>query len=450
LSQPFTPRPYQRLITEHELTLARGGVWAGMGTGKTAATLEAISALQLTESRPVLVLAPLRVAQSTWPDEARKWSSFSHLEVVPVVGDAKAREAALKRDAAVKTINYEMIPWLVEQCGDKWPFGMVVADESTRLKSFRLGGSGGKRARSIAKVAHKSTDRWVNLTGTPSPNGLIDLWGQSWFVDAGQRLGRTFGAFEQRWFTKQPRGSGGFFATIPMPTAQEQIEDRLRDLHMTIDARDWFDLREPIVNIVKVTLPAKARRIYEDLEKEMFASIGEHEIEAVNAGARTIKCLQLANGAIYHEGGGFAEVHDAKLQALESITEEAMGASVLVAYHFKSDLARLQRAFPYGRVLDSNPQTIRDWNDGKIRLLFAHPESAGHGLNLQRWRQHSGLLRPLVELGRISANHRAHRTRSPKAGRSRPAGIHPSHCRRGYCRRTRDGAAREQALGSGS
>jgi SNF2 family DNA or RNA helicase len=260
---------------------------------------------------------------------------------------------------------------------------MVVADESTRLKSFRLGGSGGKRARSIAKVAHKSTDRWVNLTGTPSPNGLIDLWGQSWFVDAGQRLGRTFGAFEQRWFTKQPRGSGGFFATIPMPTAQEQIEDRLRDLHMTIDARDWFDLREPIVNIVKVTLPAKARRIYEDLEKEMFASIGEHEIEAVNAGARTIKCLQLANGAIYHEGGGFAEVHDAKLQALESITEEAMGASVLVAYHFKSDLARLQRAFPYGRVLDSNPQTIRDWNDGKIRLLFAHPESAGHGLNLQ-------------------------------------------------------------------
>jgi SNF2 family DNA or RNA helicase len=383
-SKAFTPRPWQALITEHQLEVPRSAQWASMGSGKTASTLSVLDSLTLTESRPALVIAPLRVAQSTWPDEAAKWNHLSHLEVVPIVGDVKARRAALaNKNAGIFTTNFEQVPWLVEELGDEWPFSTVIADESTRLKSFRLGGTGGRRARSLARVAHKYVDRFYELSGTPAPNGLIDLWGQMFFLDKGERLGRTFGAFEQRWFTKQPRGSGGFFATVPMPTAQEQIQDRLRDICLTVNVGDYLSIDEPIVNIVKVTLPAKARRIYEDLEKEMFASIGEHEIEAVNAGARTIKCLQLANGAIYHEGGGFAEVHDAKVQALESITEEAMGAPVLVAYHFKSDLARLQRAFPYGRVLDHNPDTIRQWNAGNTRLLFAHPASAGHGLNLQ-------------------------------------------------------------------
>jgi SNF2 family DNA or RNA helicase len=377
----YQPRPYQHLITAHELDRERGGVWAGMGMGKTAATLEAIAALQLSDSRPALVLAPLRVAQSTWPDEAKKWSNLSHLDVVPIVGSEKERSNALARDSAIKTINFENISWLVDRLGDRWPFGTVVADESTRLKSFRLGGKGGRRARSIAKIAHTRIERWINLTGTPSPNGLADLWGQSWFLDAGQRLGRTYSNFTERWFRKGFNG----FGLEPLPFAQEQIEEKIRDLHITVDPADWFDLKEPIVNVVRVELPSKARALYRDMEKRMFMEIGEHDVEAFNAASRTIKCLQLANGAAYvgDSNDKWVEVHDAKIQALQSITEEAMGAPVLVAYHFKSDLARLQRAFPYGRVLDSDPQTIRDWNAGHIPLLFAHPASAGHGLNLQ-------------------------------------------------------------------
>jgi SNF2 family DNA or RNA helicase len=311
----------------------------------------------------------------------RKWSNLSHIEVQPIVGSLAEREKALKNsNAAVFTINYENVPWLCDTLGDRWPFEHVVADESTRLKSFRLGGKGGRRARSIMKIAHTRIKGWTNLTGTPSPNGLVDLWGQAWPLDAGVRLGRTFTAFEQRWFRKGFNG----FGFEALPTAREQIEDKLRDLHIAIDPADWFDLKAPIVNVVRVELPDRARRLYRAMEKEMFLAIGNHEIEAFNAASRTIKCLQLANGAIYTDGEGkWAEVHDAKIQALQSITEEAMGAPVLVAYHFKSDLARLQRAFPYGRVLDANPETIREWNTGKIRLMFAHPMSAGHGINLQ-------------------------------------------------------------------
>ena len=377
----YQPRPYQHLITAHELVCERGGVWAGMGMGKTAATLEAVQTRQLVSARPELVLAPLRVAQSTWPDEARKWSNFG-VEVQPIIGSAKEREAALRNsNAGLFTINYENIPWLCEHLGDKWPFEHVTADESTRLKSFRLGGKGGRRARSIAKIAHKKIKGWSNLTGTPSPNGLADLWGQAWFLDAGQRLGRTYTAFEQRWFRKGFNG----FGLEPLPGAHEQIESAIRDLHITVDPKDYFDLDEPIVNVIRVELPSKARALYRDMEKRMFMELGDTQVEAFNAAARTIKCLQLANGAAYvgDSNEQWVEVHDVKIQALASITEEAMGAPVMVAYHFRSDLTRLQKSFPYGRVLDSDPATIRDWNRGAIPLLFAHPQSAGHGLNLQ-------------------------------------------------------------------
>jgi SNF2 family DNA or RNA helicase len=380
----FTPFPYQQLIAEHEIAALRGGVWAGMGMGKTAATLLAIDAHQMTDSRPVLVLAPKRVAQSTWPDEVKKWSSFSHMEAQPILGTPAQREAALKNsNANIFTINYENVPWLVDQLGERWPFAGIVADESTRLKSFRLGGPNGQRARSIGKIAHKHIERWWNLTGTPSPNGLVDLWGQTWFLDRGQALGLTFGAFEQRFFRKIPVGGPGY-RVEPMPHAREQIEDLVRQLHITVDPADWFDLREPIMVNRFIELPSSARGLYRDMEREMFMEIGGTEIEAFNAASKTIKCLQLANGAAYlGDGDRFREVHDAKIRELESITEEASGAAVLVAYHFKSDLARLMRAFPYARHLDDDPQTIRDWNEGRIRLLFAHPASAGHGLNLQ-------------------------------------------------------------------
>lgn len=378
----FTPREYQHAIIDHGLDVTRCGVWAGMGMGKTVSTLTALDHLELIEPGPALVLAPLRVASSTWPDEVAKWKHLRNIEVSAVVGNPEERRAALRRPASVYTTNYEQLPWLVEHFGDKWPFKKIVADESTKLKSFRLR-QGGQRAQALGRVAHKHATRFIELTGTPSPNGLQDLWGQAWFLDQGVRLGRTFDAFRQRWFQAVP-GGDGYQQIKPLPFAQEQIQDRMRDLCLSLDPRDYFDISEPIVNVIRVELPKKARALYRDMEREMFMQIGEHEIEAFSAASRTIKCLQIANGAAYtDEGGTWTEVHDVKLQALESVIEEAAGMPVLVAYHFKSDLARLQRAFPKGRALDKDPQTIRDWNAGKISILFAHPASAGHGLNLQ-------------------------------------------------------------------
>lgn len=382
----LTPPPYQHLMLDHLLGHARCAAWAGMGLGKTATTLLAIDTLDLVEPEPVLVLAPLRVARSTWPDEAGKWQQTQHIDVVPICGTVAERRAALRKSAKVFTTNYEQLPWLVEELGDRWPFRTVIADESTKLKGFRLR-QGGKRSQALAKVAHKHVRRFVELTGTPSPNGLLDLWGQAWFLDRGERLGRTFAAFRDRWFMSTRIGNSPHAVRIdPLPFAQEQIEDALRDICMSIDARDWFDIAEPIINTIRVELPARAHQMYRDMEREMFLSLSDGtDVEAFNAASKTIKCLQIASGALYadEQQSRFEEIHDAKLQALEEVIEDAAGMPVLVAYHFKHDLARLQRTFLQGRHLDDDPQTIRDWNAGKIPVLFAHPASAGHGLNLQ-------------------------------------------------------------------
>lgn len=383
--QDFTPRSYQHAIIDHAVDLERSGIWAGMGMGKTVSTLTALDMLELVEPGPTLVIAPLRVASSTWPDEAKKWTHLRNIEVSAVVGNPDERRAALRRPASVYTTNYEQLPWLVEHYGDKWPFKKIVADESTKLKGFRLR-QGTQRAQALGKVAHKYATRFIELTGTPSPNGLQDLWGQAWFLDGGVRLGRSYQSFIDRWFRSEQVGSDRHAVRLePLPFAREQIEDKLRDICISLDPRDYFNIDEPIVNVIRVELPAKARQLYRDMEREMFMEIDGSEVEAFNAASKTIKCLQLANGAVYTDESctKFSEVHDVKLQALEEIVEEAAGMPVLVAYHFKSDLARLLKAFPRGRVLDADPQTIRDWNAGKIPVLFAHPASAGHGLNLQ-------------------------------------------------------------------
>jgi SNF2 family DNA or RNA helicase len=422
MSKPFTARPYQTLITNHILETNRCAVWAGMGLGKTTSTLNGIDTLLLCESDPVLVLAPLRVARSTWPDEARKWDHLKNIHVMPVVGSEAERRMALKHDASVYTTNYENLPWLIEYYGERWPFRTVISDESTKLKGFRLR-QGTQRAKALGTVAHTKIKRFVQLTGTPSPNGLQDLWGQIWFLDKGVRLGRTFDAFKQRWFRPSHDGYG----VVPMDHAQEQIQEKLRDLCITIDAKDWFDLHDPIINNIYVELPIKARKLYQDMEKQMFMQLDEHEVEAFNAASRTVKCLQLANGAAYVGEGTseFKEIHDAKLQALDDIVEESAGMPILVAYNFKSDLARLRAAFPKGRALDANPQTIKDWNAGKIPLLFAHPASAGHGLNLQD----GGNI--LVFFGhdwnlenRLQIIERIGPTRQMQAGHDRPMFIH--------------------------
>ena len=386
MSKLFTPHGYQVEIIDHQLELARGATFAGMGTGKTVASMTALDALQLgKDGRPGIVFAPLRVAQSTWPAEAAKWDHLSGMQVTPIVGSAETRHrllfGELKRgNTALFTINYENAAWLVETlaaAGAGWPFGSVIADESTKLKGFRLR-QGTKRARALGRIAHAKAARWVNLSGTPAPNGVKDLWGQTWFLDAGQRLGRTYDTFSQRWF----RAAFNGFGMDPLPHARAEIERLLSDICLTV--MNGLDVDKPIVNTIYVDLPSRARTLYRDMEKDMYAEIAGVGVEAFSAGSKTMKCRQLASGAIYTDDeGSWHEVHDAKLQALEDVIEEAAGMPVLVAYYFKSDLARLRKAFPKARHLDADPKTIDDWNAGRIPVLLAHPASAGHGLNLQ-------------------------------------------------------------------
>ncbi len=380
----FVPRDYQTPALNHILNNSRSALWASMGMGKTVVCLTAIEILQIIDPAPVLILAPKRVAATTWPDEALKWNHLKDVTVTPILGTVKQRIEALNTPSTVHTMNYENLQWLIDHCGADWPFKTIIADESTRLKSYRSRG-GSKRARALSKVAHKYVDNFIELTGTPSPNGLIDLWGQMYFLDGGERLGRSFTAFKDRWFKTIQVGSQRSMVRLePHDFAQSQIQGALKGLCLTLDARDYFDIAEPIVTNVFVDLPAKAQKLYDDMHKEMFIEIADEGIEAMNAASKTIKCLQLANGAIYNEDGdGWHDVHDAKLAALESIIEDANGMPVLVAYHFKSDLARLQKSFKQGAVLDDDPETIRAWNRGEIPVLFAHPASAGHGLNLQ-------------------------------------------------------------------
>lgn len=372
----FKPHDYQQEAMAHLYKVRRSALWMPMGGGKTVTTLTALDNLSVVEDVfPALVLAPLRVARTTWPEEVKKWPHLAHLRVSVISGTPKQRERALAKEADIYCTNYDNLVWLRKELGEEWPFRTVVADEFTRLKSFRLR-QGGSRARVLGQVAHSHVSRFIGLTGTPAPNGVKDLWGQIWFLDQGERLGRTFSAFEQRWFRKGYDG----YSLVPYEHTQKEVEERLQDICLTVQG---LQVDEPITSPVYVDLPPLARNVYDEMEKQLFTILNEEGVEAANAAVRTQKCLQLANGALYiDDNGKWEEAHSAKLDALESIIEEANGAPVLVAYNFKHDLERLRGRFRHGRVLDANPDTIREWNEGRISILFAHPASAGHGLNL--------------------------------------------------------------------
>lgn len=389
MSQPFTPREYQIIIRDYIIQFKRCAIWLFMGAGKSAATLSALIMLSFVETDvfPALILAPKRVARFVWPGEQEKWTDFKDIRMVTITGSAEERKQALATKAHIYTMNYENMEWLIKTLGPgRWPFKTVIADESTRLKNFRLR-QGGIRTRALSLVAWTHVERFIELTGTPASNGLKDLWGQSWFLDKGQRLGRTYGSFTERWFQRSFDG----YSVDPLPFAQEQITEKMRDICISIDPKDYFDIKEPIVTEVYVDLPPAARKLYDEMEKKMFIEIGEHQIEAFNAAARTNKCAQLANGAAYLDNPNpedkrpkdWRVVHDAKLEALEDIIEESAGAPILVAYEFKSDLARLKKHFPKGRHFDDKRQTEKDWNAGKIPIMFIHPKSGGHGVSLQ-------------------------------------------------------------------
>lgn len=386
MTRLFVPHPFHAQVMTHFADHERCALFAKPGMGKSVMALTFLDVLHNVwgEDRPTLVLAPLRVARDVWPSEAGKWSHLSGLDVVPIVGTPEERLAALRKDAPVFTTNYETLVWLSRHWGGRWPYRTVIADESTKLKNFRIR-QGGVRAQSLGKVAHALVDRWINLTGTPASNGLKDLWGQTWFLDAGARLGRTYAAFEARWFgyVRARDAISGDFTIKPVifPHSQEEIQSRVADICMSLDPRDWFDLREPITNIIEVELPKEARAKYREMERDFFTMIKASPIEAANGAVKSAKLLQMTTGAAYTDDkGNWVEVHTEKLDALEELADETGDEPLLVAYQWKSDLARLQKRFPHGL----NLATSRDMalaKAGHGKLWFAQPASVGHGVD---------------------------------------------------------------------
>lgn len=367
---------YQRKAIDFVLRERRCMLTLGMGLGKTTSTLTAVSdMLDGFTATKVLVIAPLRVANSVWAQEARLWQHLQHLRVSVCTGSEKARRAALALDAEVYVINRENVPWLVENYGAKWPFDVVVIDESSSFKS-----ASSKRFKSIRKML-PHIDAMILLTGTPSPNGLLDMWSQMYLVDYGERLGRTMTGYKDRFFEADYFGRKFELR----PGSAEKIHALLSDKIIHMSAEDYLDVPTRIDFTIGVDLPPDAMRGYLDFERTMLAEIEGEEVEATTAAVLANKLLQYANGALYTDAnGGWGETHTAKLDALADVVEDNPDETMLVAYNYKSDLARLMARFPHARVLDKKQETIDAWNRGEISMLLAHPASAGHGLNLQK------------------------------------------------------------------
>lgn len=385
MRRQLTPRPYHHLAVDFMASTPRCALWAKPGMGKSVMTMSLLDTLHnvVGEDRPTLVLAPLRVARDTWSTEASKWEHLRDLTVVPVVGDVKQRAAALRTPAQVYATNYDNLVWLRDHfadAGKPWPFATVIADESTKLKGFRLR-QGTVRAQALAKVAHRHVERWVNLTGTPASNGLEDLWGQTWFLDAGQRLGRTFSAFRDRWFRPIKTGNSQFHQWRAADHAADEIHARLADICLTLDPADWFDLQEPIVNVVEVELPPAARTKYREMERELFTMIGAFEVEAMAAAAKYGKCLQMAAGAVFLEDGvQWVELHQEKLDALEELVEATGDDPLLVSYHYTHERERLLKRFP-GALDLARKDHMAAAKAGQGKLWLGHPASMGHGVD---------------------------------------------------------------------
>lgn len=373
----FTPHAYQKKAIDKIINQAACGLFLEMGLGKTVITLSAVSDLiVLGDVQKVLVVAPLRVAQSVWSQEAKKWDHTKHLRTVRVLGSAAERRAALAQDADVYIINRENVSWLVEEIGSKWPFDMVVLDE---LSSFKNRSSA--RWKAIRKI-RRNIRRIVGLTGTPAPNGLIDLWAQVYLLDGGEALEHTLGGYRERYFRPGRRSGMMVYEWVPRQGAEDAIYKRLEGLCMSMKSVDYLQMPERITNVFKVPLSPKARHAYDEMQRDMLIEWKDETITAANAAAVTTKLLQLAQGAVYDEAGNWHVIHDAKLDALEDIVEAANGKPVLVYYAFKSDLERLKCCFPEAVELRTDDDVER-WNDRQIGMLLAHPDSAGHGLNLQ-------------------------------------------------------------------
>lgn len=375
----FTPYPYQDAARQWILDHPSCGLFLEMGLGKTVITLTAVRQLiDEFEVTKVLVIAPLRVAATVWAEEAAKWEHLSGLRIVKVLGSAKEREAALSTDADVYVINRENVVWMVDYMAQRkrWPFDMLVIDE---LSSFKSGKA--QRFRALRRVRPRF-HRVVGLTGTPAPNGLIDLWSQIYLLDGGQRLGATLGGYRTRYFNEGQRNAQIVFNWIPKPGAQEAISRLISDICMSMKAEDYIHLPDRIDITCPVAIPDGARSAYETMERDFVLPYLDTPITAQNAAVLTGKLLQLANGAVYTEDGSYLTVHDAKLDALEDLIEQANGQPVLVYFAYRHDCKRILERIPQAKVL-ATAADVNAWNAGRIQVLLAHPDSAGHGLNLQ-------------------------------------------------------------------
>ena len=374
----FVPYPYQAAAISWVLDRPASGLFLGMGMGKTVVTLTAINELLFDrlEAARVLVIAPLRVARDTWAREAAKWDHLRHLRVSVVLGDARERLAALERPAEVYVINRENVPWLCETLFD-WPFDMVVIDELSSFKSVQA-----KRFKALRKVRGRIR-RIVGLTGTPAPNGLIDLWPQIYLLDRGERLGKTVGAYRARYFTPDRANGHIVYSYRLLPGADEAIQARIADICMSLRKEDYLSLPGQLYETVEITPPPALLKQYRQFERDriMEAMDGDGEIVALNAAALTGKLLQFANGAIYDDNGNPHLIHNLKLDALEDLIEAANGEPVLVFYAFKHDRDRIMRRVPCRELATS--EDIDAWNRKEIPVALAHPASVGHGLNLQ-------------------------------------------------------------------
>lgn len=373
----YVPHDYQSYAAEYIKTHPACAVLLDMGLGKTSITLTALLDLLFDsfESHKVLVIAPLRVARDTWPAEIEKWDHLKMLTYSVAVGSEKDRKAALMQPADIHIINRENVQWLIEQSGVPFDFDTVIIDELSSFKSHQA-----KRFKALLKVRPRIR-RIVGLTGTPSANGLMDLWAEFRLLDMGERLGRFIGNYRNTYFMPDKRNGQIIYSYRLLPGADEAIYRRIGDITISMKATDHLKMPELVMNDVVVELSDDERDRYEELRQTLVLDLPDKEITAANAAVLSGKLLQMANGAIYDEDRQQVHIHDRKLDELEDLIEGANGKPVLVAYWFKHDLDRIRTRFKVREIKSS--ADIRDWNNGEIPVAVIHPASAGHGLNLQ-------------------------------------------------------------------
>lgn len=373
----YVAHNYQNYAKNFILAHKVSALFLDCGLGKTITTLTAINELMYDsfEISKVLIIAPLRVAQSTWKEEIEKWDHLNLLRYSIAVGDEKERLKALKQNSDIYIINRENVDWLVTKSGIDFNFNMLIIDELSSFKSHTS-----KRFKSLLKI-RPYFERVVGLTGTPSSNGLMDLWAEFRVLDLGERLGRYITHYRNEYFLPDKRNGAVIFSYKPQPNAEERIYRRLSDMTISMKSTEYLKMPELILNELEINLDEEDQTKYKKFKKEMVMTIQEKEIDAINTASLSNKLIQLANGSIYDEDKKFYEVHNKKLDKLEEIIESANGKPVLISYWFKADKERIEKRFKVKEIKTADD--IKQWNMGIINLALIHPASAGHGLNLQ-------------------------------------------------------------------